>query len=97
MSHDQIRTPIAIKPLNLLDLAAINDVVAAPSPATKAYVRRRGALSAPVSDSIVKQRKTQLRDLAAHCARALPLNSRPLQNEGAGNAGRPMRPRSRVQ
>jgi hypothetical protein len=34
----------------------------------------------------------QFRILAARCARGLPLNSRPLRNEGAGNAGRPMRP-----
>jgi hypothetical protein len=34
MSHGQIRTPVAIKPLNLLSLAARIDVVAAPSPAT---------------------------------------------------------------
>src|SRR5450759_1655212 len=36
--------------------------------------------------------KTRLRDLAARYARGLPVNSRPLQSEGAGNAGRPMRP-----
>jgi hypothetical protein len=36
--------------------------------------------------------RTQLRILAAHCARGLPLISRPLQTKGAGNAGRPMRP-----
>jgi hypothetical protein len=34
----------------------------------------------------------QLRDLAARFARVLPETSRPLQSEGAGNAGRPMRP-----
>ena len=33
-----------------------------------------------------------LRDLAACFARGLPSMSRPLQSEGAGNAGRPMRP-----
>jgi hypothetical protein len=36
--------------------------------------------------------RAHLRILAAHCARGLPRISRPLQNEGAGNAGRPMRP-----
>jgi hypothetical protein len=36
--------------------------------------------------------RAQLRDLATHRARGLPINSRPLQTEGAGNAGRPMRP-----
>jgi hypothetical protein len=35
MSHRQIRTPVAIKPLNLLSLAARIDVVAAPSLATR--------------------------------------------------------------
>jgi hypothetical protein len=29
---------------------------------------------------------------AARCVRGVPLNSRPFQNQGAGNAGRPMRP-----
>src|SRR6266851_5398750 len=47
------------------------------------------------TDSNFKQQhcpQTQLRDLAAHFARVLPSTSRPLQSEGAGNAGRPMRP-----
>jgi hypothetical protein len=35
MSHGQIRTPVAIKLLNLLIFTARIDVVAAPSPATK--------------------------------------------------------------
>ena len=39
---------------------------------------------------------TCLRDLAAHFARGLLLNSSPLPSEGAGNAGRPMRPPPRV-
>ena len=41
-----------------------------------------------------KQRRplAQLRDLAAHFARAMPETFRPLVKEGAGNAGRPMRP-----
>ena len=43
-------------------------------------------------DSNFKQRQPQLRDLAADFARVLSLTSRPLQSEGAGNAGRPMRP-----
>src|SRR5450631_3077882 len=34
----------------------------------------------------------RFRDLAARFARDLPVISRPLQSEGAGNAGRPMRP-----
>ncbi len=36
--------------------------------------------------------KTHLRILAARFARVLPVTSRPLKSEGAGNAGRPMRP-----
>jgi hypothetical protein len=43
------------------------------------------------SDSIFKQQQTQLRDLAAGSARGLPEIPYP-QSEGAGNAGRPMRP-----
>jgi hypothetical protein len=38
--------------------------------------------------------QTQSRDLAACFARGLPSMFRPLQSEGAGNAGRPMRPRA---
>src|SRR5487761_2351210 len=34
----------------------------------------------------------QFRDLAARFARGSPVSSRPLYSEGAGNAGRPMRP-----
>src|ERR1700738_4899401 len=40
--------------------------------------------------------RLHVRDLAAHFARGLPLNSGPLQSEGAGNAGHPMRPQPRV-
>jgi hypothetical protein len=40
--------------------------------------------------------QTQLRHLAAHFARVLPVNFDPLQLEGAGNAGRPLRPQPRV-
>jgi hypothetical protein len=36
-------------------------------------------------------------NLAACCARGLLSTSRPLHSEGAGNAGRPMRPLPRVQ
>ena len=36
--------------------------------------------------------KIRVRDLAAHFARVLALTFRPLPSEGAGNAGRPMRP-----
>jgi hypothetical protein len=41
--------------------------------------------------------KTQVRDLAAHPARGLLETSCPLISEGAGNAGRLMRPQPRVQ
>jgi hypothetical protein len=41
--------------------------------------------------------KIRLRDLAAHFARVLPETSRSLKSEGAGNAGRPMRPQPRMQ
>jgi hypothetical protein len=44
-----------------------------------------------------KQPQTQLRDLAAHFARGLLGTSYPLRSEGAGNAGRPMRPQPRMQ
>jgi hypothetical protein len=37
------------------------------------------------------------RDLAARFARVLPGNFRPLQSEGAGNAGRTMHPQPRMQ
>jgi hypothetical protein len=37
MSHGQIRTPIATKLLNLFDLAAKKDMMAAPSPATRKH------------------------------------------------------------
>jgi hypothetical protein len=36
--------------------------------------------------------ETQVRVPAARCVRGMPLISRPFQNQGAGNAGRPMRP-----
>src|ERR1700688_2282997 len=54
-------------------------------------------MSAPVLREIstLLQRchsRTRLRDLAACFARVLLETSRPLNNEGAGNAGRPMRP-----
>ena len=39
---------------------------------------------------------TQFRDLAARFARVLPSTSRPLQSEGAGNAGCPLHPQPRV-
>jgi len=41
--------------------------------------------------------QTWLRDLAEWFFREMFTYSRPLRIEGAGNAGRPMRPRSRVQ
>jgi hypothetical protein len=44
-----------------------------------------------------KQQQPQLRDLAARFARGLACSFRPLRKEGAGNAGRPMRPLPRVQ
>jgi hypothetical protein len=46
-------------------------------------------------DSVFKL-QMQLRDLAACFARALLVIFRPLQSEGAGNAGRPMRPIPRM-
>jgi hypothetical protein len=53
-------------------------------------VRRiiNGVASVPFPDTA--------RDLAAHFARVLLETSRPLKSEGAGNAGRPMRPQPRV-
>ena len=39
----------------------------------------------------------ELRDLAARFARGFVSSFRPLRSEGAGNAGRPMRPQPRVQ
>jgi hypothetical protein len=51
---------------------------------------RREMRLCPPYDLIFKQ-QIRLCDLAAHWARGLPLNSRPLQTKGAGNAGRPMR------
>jgi hypothetical protein len=41
---------------------------------------------------IAGRHRIHVRDLAAHCARVLAFTFRPLQSEGAGNAGRPMRP-----
>jgi len=58
--------------------------------------RFRLADSAPHPDPLPaggeREKKTQPRDLAAHFARVLLATSHPLQREGAGNAGRPMRP-----
>ncbi len=48
--------------------------------------------SSPLPARGEREKKTQLRDLAAHFARVLLCTSRPLQTEGAGNAERPMRP-----
>ena len=51
-------------------------------------------------DSIFKQQRcspTQLRDLAAHPREFYPERSAPKISEGAGNAGRSMRPQPRVQ
>jgi hypothetical protein len=42
------------------------------------------------------QQPTQLRILAARFARVLPTMFRPFRKEGAGNAGRSMRPQPRV-
>src|SRR5665647_193070 len=41
--------------------------------------------------------RIRVRDLAAHCARVLQANIRPLRTEDAGNAGCTLQPRSRVQ
>src|SRR6202051_1658536 len=57
----------------------------------RACTRRHGVLDAPL-EAGHDDRGTRLRDLAARYARVLPVNYRPLQSEGAGNAGRPMRP-----
>jgi hypothetical protein len=56
----------------------------------RAPLRKRFAFVAGNDD------QTHLRDLAARFARVLACWSRPLQSEGAGNAGRPMRPQPRV-
>jgi hypothetical protein len=45
-----------------------------------------------ITDSNFKQQQPQRRDLAARFARVLACSFRPLPSEGAGNAGRPMRP-----
>jgi hypothetical protein len=59
-----------------------------------ATIRKSGLLRrfAPRKDG-----KIRVRDLAACVARGLAGSFRPLHSEGAGNAGRPMRPPPRVQ
>jgi hypothetical protein len=55
--------------------------------------------TSPLPDSNFKQpdaSETQLRDLAAHTREVYP-ECCPLKSEGAGNAGRTMRPQPRVQ
>jgi hypothetical protein len=62
-------------------------------------VRRDDAYREAFADSNIKQpRQIQihLRDLAARFARVVACSFRPLVSEGAGNAGRPMRPQPRV-
>jgi hypothetical protein len=52
------------------------------------------------TDSIFKQRcrlQTQHRDLAAQIRASFIMNLPPSLSEGAGNAGRPMRPQPRMQ
>jgi hypothetical protein len=46
--------------------------------------------------AMTAETQTQLRDLAAHFARVLLETSHSLNSEGAGNAGRSMRPQPRV-
>jgi hypothetical protein len=65
--------------------------------------RRRVCL--PIEFSKASRIQTRLRDLAAPCARVLLVNVLPFEirgrgrpsREGAGNAGRPLRPQPRVQ
>jgi hypothetical protein len=52
MSHGQIRTPVAIKLLNLFDLTAKIDVVAAPSPATIFFFSEVRATLLPPQDRV---------------------------------------------
>ena len=54
------------------------------------------AMTAVIQISNSRRVQPQLRDLAA-CARVLPTKSRFLKSEGAGNAGRWMRPQPRMQ
>ena len=51
-----------------------------------------GILGRRSSRTMTDEFVIQFRDLAAPCVRAFAINSRPLQSEGARNAGRPMRP-----
>jgi hypothetical protein len=51
-----------------------------------------GILGRRSSRTMTDEFVIQFRDLAAPCVRAFAINSRPLQSEGAGDAGRPMRP-----
>src|SRR5216683_6850585 len=55
-----------------------------------------GILDRPLSRAMTVEGVAQLRDLAARSARALLSSFLTLRSEGAGNAGRPMRPRPRV-
>ena len=61
---------------------------------TRRSLRRRRVADDDSSDSFSKQRCSQpwLHDLAAYFARGLLRTLRLLKSEGAGNAGRPMRP-----
>ncbi len=68
-----------------------------PHPETSLPLRLRPL---PASGARLDRRhssQTQLRDLAARFARVLACSFRPLQSEGAGNAGRSARPQPRVQ
>jgi hypothetical protein len=71
------------------------------SEAKQSISRRKGRMDcfvafAPRND-VAQFPKTRLRHPAARCARGFALNSCPKNSEGAGNAGRAMRPRPRMQ
>ena len=71
-----------------------------PSPSLRGALATKQSILALRRDGLLRfarnDEKTHLLDLAAHYARALPVTSRPLQTEGAGNAGCALHPRSRV-
>jgi hypothetical protein len=74
---------------------SLNSVIASEAKQSIEQQERKNGLLrrfAPRNDG-----KIRVRDLAACFARGLPKTSRPLHAEGAGNAGRPMRPQPRVQ
>jgi hypothetical protein len=54
MSHGEIRTPIAVKSLNSLDLEDGIDMVACPSPATKLHRKINDLRILPPSELLAK-------------------------------------------